>query len=416
VYATMKYPDGAEHCVPYDFLVGTDGARGVVRKALGLTFLGETRNVDNMTVGDVKVEGLDGEHWHMWGELGTAWLSLRPTEVPSLFNFLLAGNDVNHAALAANPDAVRKFFADYTGDRKDLKFKELVWLSHYRPNIRMADKFGDGRVFVAGDSAHVHSPTGGQGLNTGIQDSFNLGWKLALVQRNLAPFSLLDSYTEERLPVVAEMLKQTTALLNRTFRSKQDDTSVFGGNGALLQLGVNYRWSSIIVDEQREEDDVLEGIEEEDDLVDDAYGIQNTGQQISAGDRAPDAPGMVDVNSKNAPARSLFDIFGSSYHTVLIFSDMGNHCLPVIRALRAYPQSTVRSVIIIPPGGRIPLEVDGADWVLQDSDGHAYSAYPIDTACHLVIVRPDGVIGAVVRGREGMEHYFQRILRRVRLH
>lgn len=261
------------------------------------------------------------------------------------------------------------------------------------------------------DSAHVHSPTGGQGLNTGIQDSFNLGWKLALVQRNLAPLSLLDSYTEERVPVVAEMLNQTTALLNQTFRSKKDEASAFSGSGVLLQLGVNYRSSSIVIDEQREEDDILEGIEEHEDLINDAYGIQNTGLQVRAGDRAPDAPGIVDLkmHTKNASARTLFDVLGSSYHTVLIFSDMANHYMPVIRALRAYPHGTVRSVIFIPPGGRVPVKADGADWVMEDKDGHAYAAYPIDTACHVVIVRPDGVIGAVVRSWEGVKDYFRRI-------
>lgn len=82
----------------------------------------------------------------------------------------------------------------------------------------------------------------------GIQDSFNLAWKMALVYKGLSPMSLLDSYNEERLPVIAEMLNQTTTLLNQTFRSRRPESAAWIKGGSLLQLGVNYRWSSIILD------------------------------------------------------------------------------------------------------------------------------------------------------------------------
>ncbi|KAJ7106977.1 FAD binding domain-containing protein, partial [Mycena epipterygia] len=111
-----------------------------------------------------------------------------------------------------------------------------------RPSMRMVDKFGVGRVFVAGDAAHCHSPTGGQGLNSSVQDAVNLGWKLALVANACAPSTLLDSYSAERLPVIAEMLQLTTALHEKTtaqLDTSKDDDGAWKRGGALSMLGVN---------------------------------------------------------------------------------------------------------------------------------------------------------------------------------
>ena len=95
--------------------------------------------------------------------------------------------------------------------RSDLKLYDPTWLSLYRVNVRMVDQYRIGRIFLAGDAAHVHSPAGGQGMNTGIQDAYNLAWKLSAVL-NGADGALLDTYEEERLPIAASMLGITTRL------------------------------------------------------------------------------------------------------------------------------------------------------------------------------------------------------------
>ncbi|KAJ7115891.1 FAD binding domain-containing protein [Mycena epipterygia] len=411
----------------FDYVLGTDGARGMVRKALGLTFLGETNNADNLVVGDVMVHGLDRNLWHMWGQVGAAWISLRPTEVPFMCNFLLSGSDIDHAYIVEHPEALASIFVQYTGGRRDLVFGDVVWLSHYRPNIRMVDKFGVGRVFVAGDAAHVHSITGGQGMNTGIQDAFNLAWKLALVQRKLAPETLLSTYTEERAPVVATMLNQITALLKESWAGKNGDpppvresSSAWRHNGGLLQLGVNCRWSSVVVDEQRQ-DALLEDIEpdyydgdgddDDDDDASDAYVVD---RPLAAGDRAPDAPGLI-VLKRRVPARnaaadarttSLFNVFLASSHTVLILSNNASRYAPVLRLLDAYPKDVVHSAVVVRAGAPADVAAD-ADLVLEDGGGHAYGAYALRDGCDIVVVRPDGLVGAVVRSREGLRRYFR---------
>ncbi|KAF7309731.1 FAD-binding-3 domain-containing protein [Mycena indigotica] len=420
----------------FGYLVGTDGARGVVRKALGLTFLGETSNAHNLVVGDVMVHGLDPKLWHMWGQFENNWLSLRPTEVPFMFSFLLSGPEIDHSYIVQNPASLGSVFVEYTGRRKDLVFGDVVWLSTYRPNVRMVNKFSSGRVFVAGDSAHIHSVTGGQGMNVGIQDSFNLGWKLALVARGLSPESLLATYNEERTPVVAAMLNQITALLQETQNDKNQIAnprrartaiSAWKYNGGVLQLGVNCRWSSIVFDEQSHDD-----IEFEEDLADFdqdfAYDEDEEDEEdfssandaliqrpLRAGDRAPDAPQLVAIKHPNSsrPSNRFFDIFSPSKHTVLIFSNNPNRCLPAMRLLGSFPHSEIQSAVVVRPRTAVSESVPPlVDWIVEDHAGHAYSTYSFREGCDIVVVRPDGLLGAVVRSGRGLLEYFDGIFKR----
>ncbi|KAJ7252731.1 FAD binding domain-containing protein [Mycena haematopus] len=432
VRASISRPHGEERVTEtatFDYVVGTDGARGVVRKALGLTFLGETSNADRLVVGDVMVHGLDPKVWHMWGEPGASWISLRPTEVPFMWSFLLQGQNIDHPYLIEHPEALAPIFVEYTGGRRDLVFGEVVWLSHYRPSIRMVDKFGVGRVFVAGDAAHVHSITGGQGMNVGIQDSLNLAWKLALVQKNLAPKSLLQTYTEERAPVVAAMLNQITALLKESWTDKSGvspsspGSSQWKHNGGVLQLGVNCRWSSLVVDEQEPDDDDLPddfdyGDEEEEEA--DSFDTF-VDRPLSAGDRAPDAPGLVvlkrptsdpDKTPTDARTTSLFRTFLASRHTVLIFSGQASRFTAVIRLLAPLAPQTIQCVVVVRAQATTLAGQQGlADWVLEDRAGHAYNTYALRDGCDIVVVRPDGLIGAIVRSRGGLQRYFKGVFK-----
>ncbi|PCH36612.1 monooxygenase [Wolfiporia cocos MD-104 SS10] len=408
---SRKVGDGEEpEAITARWLVGADGARGIVRKKLGLSFLGETRGTkEHFVIGDLKIKGLGDKYdWHLWGDMSTRMLMLRQTEEKELYQLLGAGQ-IDHARVASNREDLIRFLRE-ASDRNDFELTEIVWLSEYTPNIRMVNKFGEGRVFIAGDAAHVHSPTGGQGLNSSVQDSFNLGWKLALVEKGLASPSLLDTYTEERLPVIAQMLKKTGELLDKTV-----DIKVNGGHetawrrgGPLKQLGVNYRWSSIVLDER-----TPVGSEDKESLICNAYG---GGDGICAGDRAPDAPGLVSVKAKietlvlDGETTSLFRIFSPSTHTVIIFAPNIDAAASITEAMKPYPQQVLRSVLILPAGQTGENTGAMADIVLSDRDGHAYEGYAISgDGITVVIVRPDGVIGGVVFGREGVQRYFKTV-------
>jgi 2-polyprenyl-6-methoxyphenol hydroxylase-like FAD-dependent oxidoreductase len=205
-----------------EYLVGCDGARSVVRKTLGLQLVGETLTEKTTLVGDVDVEGLDRRDWHIWPFAKGGAVGLCPLAGTELFQL---------TAPAAAERRIEQAVREATG----LRVLRVIWSSTYRPQVRMVERYRVGRVLVAGDAAHVHPPSGGQGLNTGVQDAYNLGWKLAHVVGG-GPDCLLDSYEAERLPVAAAVLGLSKRL-HRTKSIKRGD--------ATNQLALHYRASPL---------------------------------------------------------------------------------------------------------------------------------------------------------------------------
>ncbi|KAJ7314447.1 FAD binding domain-containing protein [Mycena albidolilacea] len=394
----------------FDFLVGADGARGIVRKQLGLDFLGESRPSVKFIIADLRVQGIDEDHWHIWGDSKADSVMLRPTGKPGLFGLVmtLAGSDIDYDAIMKDHTVLQNTINIITG-RKDLNITEVVWITQWTPNIRMTDTFSVDRCFLVGDAAHIHSPTGGQGLNSSVQDSFNLAWKLALVVQSKAPKALLNSYNDERLPVIAEMLHKSTGLLDRTVgdTSTTGDISRWERGGALFMFGINYRWSPIVVDEQDGDENPTAKAES----PKDPYGIHIRG--LKAGDRAPDASELKNI--RGTSVRLFNDVFHFSCHTVLVFSSAPERYSTLLAQLAHYPQGLVSWIAVFPAG------VSGSDteishvgagfMILEDTKGHAYVGYHrrFEGGCDIVAVRPDGIIGAVVRSPEALEHYFAQI-------
>jgi hypothetical protein len=249
---------------------------------------------------------------------------------------------------------------------------------------------------------------------------FNLGWKLALVTKGLAAPGLLNTYTEERQPVIAEMLRRTNAIFDATTKGDTGERAALGraseaSTGAhrrgreLYMLGVNYGWSSIVLDDSRTKANAVEGAAG-------AYGTAGgtTAAALRAGDRAPDAPALHVLASSGwfAPQRTiaLFDTFRPLFHTVLIFVGEGTEVDEVramLRLMRRQPPGLVRSVIIVPMD--MEKRSTRADLVMVDVHGHAFRHYGVDTesaAVTAVVVRPDAMVGAIVHGAEGLEKYF----------
>ena len=205
------------------FLAGCDGGHSTVRKSLGLRLEGESLEEEPVLVADVEVEKLDRRDWHIWPFAKGGPIGLCPLPHTALFQFTAKSK----TAATGIEDAVYRA----TGYRAG----RVAWSSIYRPSVRMVDRYRVGRVFLAGDAAHVHPPAGGQGLNTGVQDAYNLGWKLAAVIRGAAD-SLLDTYEAERLPIAAAVL----GLARRLHQTK----SIQRGD-ATNQLRLHYRASPL---------------------------------------------------------------------------------------------------------------------------------------------------------------------------
>jgi 2-polyprenyl-6-methoxyphenol hydroxylase-like FAD-dependent oxidoreductase len=205
VPATLRHPDGHEEEVETAWLIGCDGAHSTVRHTLGLQFLGDTLQTD-WILADIHLAGMPlpasemAAYWHEDGVLAVFPIS------PGRYR-VVADRGRSEGPHPADPtlDEVQAV-VDRRGPGGVI-VSDPIWLSGFRINERKVGDYRSGRAFVAGDAAHVHSPAGGQGMNTGMQDAINLAWKLALVCRGTcAAETLLDSYSSERSAIGAQVL------------------------------------------------------------------------------------------------------------------------------------------------------------------------------------------------------------------
>jgi hypothetical protein len=235
-------------------------------------------------------------------------------------------------------------------------------------------------------------------MNSSIQDAFNLGWKLALVLKYQASAHLLESYTSERIPVIVNLLQKTTELLNkavsRDLEEKTGDESSWRRGPELNQLNINYRGSSVVFDEL------------------DSPQSDKTESRVRAGDRAPNAPGIIPLMAGLRPGSSeLFDIFNPSRHTALIFLLGDEDVTPYVSALREYPAGTMFAVVIMQKGYKIRDEKPSLSQsgppvvVVLDNHEYCWTTYPTAEGAKVVIVRPDGYVGAVAQSVKGIEKY-----------
>ena len=205
VEAVLRHADGREETVSADWLVGCDGAHSAVRHGLGAPFTGETLDSDWM-LADAHMRGYpcpDTEasvYWHRDGVF--VIFPISPGRYRVLADLPPSGVEHPPAPTLAQAQAV----IDRRGPPGLVAF-DPIWLAGFRINGRKVSDYRWGRAFLVGDAAHVHSPAGGQGMNTGMQDAFNLAWKLALVVGETCGEHLLDSYSPERSKVGDEVLK-----------------------------------------------------------------------------------------------------------------------------------------------------------------------------------------------------------------
>jgi 2-polyprenyl-6-methoxyphenol hydroxylase-like FAD-dependent oxidoreductase len=333
------------------YLAGCDGGRSTVRRALGLTLRGETPDVQLMAVGDVEADGLSRGGWHQWFAADGA-IMLCPLPGTRAFQVQASHElDADGAPLEPTLERFQQTF-DRVAGLPGVRLHSLTWRSTYRVNVRMVDRLRVGRVFLAGDAAHVHPIAGGLGMNSGMQDAYNLGWKLGCVLADQAGPGLLDTYEEERLPIASWLLDITSKLLDTVLdaiREKGGGVDA-GATTELSQLRLRYPWSRLS-----------------------RHAVSRTaGPQ--PGDRAPDAPLR---GTDGRPAR-LFDELRGPHFTLI---GLGERTAPALAAVAAGHDGAglVRSCLI-GPGGR------------ADDGGHVTRAYGADA---LVLVRPDGYVGLV---------------------
>jgi 2-polyprenyl-6-methoxyphenol hydroxylase-like FAD-dependent oxidoreductase len=339
---------GVEETLRVRYLVGADGGRSFVRQALGVGFPGETLQVRAL-VADLALEGLSDDRWHRWNSPQGQQLSLCPLAGTDLFQ-LQAG-----VTLPGEPDlsvpGLNRMIADRTA-RSDIIVRSVLWSSAYGMSARLADHYQVGRILLAGDAAHVHPPTGGQGLNTSVQDAYNLGWKLAAVLAG-APPTLLATYETERRPVAAGVLGLSKDLLQAA-RERGDMRR--GRDTHELDLG--YYDSALSLD------------------------FRQRSGKLRAGGRAPDAP----CRGSGGQATRLFNLFRGPQWSLLGY-EVAHRSIGLPRAGLAIHSVGERGDII-------------------DVNAHIRDAYDLSPG-DCVLIRPDGYVGALFDhgGRPTLEHY-----------
>lgn len=366
VIATLQRGDGTSETVRAKNLVGADGGRGIVRPTTGVHYLSEAVDARPMITADLVVNGLERTHLHMWDKPKGGSLWMCPLARSDAFQLYALFNEDEPDT---SREALQKLIRERTG-RPELTVGEIEWASIFEPHVGMADHFRVGSVFLVGDAAHVHSPAGGMGMNTSVQDSYNLGWKLGQVLLHGAPDSLLDTYEEERLPVAAHVLNYTTRV-HQGMWIDHDRKKVEPREEENWQLNVNYCRCSLAVDERG---DV-------------------PSSALRAGHRAPDSP-LRDLSG--VPFR-LFDAFRGPHFTLLAF---GIADLPRLDPRHA-------NLIHVYRIARATRSAEKGSQVLVDADGYAHSIY----GHGVFLIRPDGYLGYVAPpggGAAGLSRYLAR--------
>ncbi|WP_413799759.1 FAD-dependent monooxygenase [Streptomyces iranensis] len=411
VTAHLGYADGSTIAARATYLVAADGGRSAVRKALGIGMTGETVDPAPTLIADAVIDGaergLGRDHWHVWQQAKGGAIALCPLAGTDQFQ-VAAQYDDPDAVPDTSPEAVRRLITDRTHLAAS-EVREVRWASVFTPRAAMAERFRAGRVFLIGDAAHIHSPAGGQGLNTSVQDAYNLGWKLGQVLRHGADPALLDSYEAERLPIAAGVLGISTRI-HRAHRS--GDTEGRRRTSEVHQLGLSYRDGPLAVDERngrngwsgwRDERDERAHRTDQDhrndradqDHQNDRADRDHRADQghradrdhpgpLGAGDRAPDAPCTL---PDGTPVR-LFDVLRGPHFTLLILGDAEPPAPDADFGGLAPTLGAAGCVRTIRAGGPAPD--------LLDPDGHLTTTYGPTPA--LFLIRPDGYVCWVADG------------------
>jgi 3-(3-hydroxy-phenyl)propionate hydroxylase len=376
----LARPDGAIEEFRADYILGCDGGRSLVRERFGIGFPGERYDGFEFIHADAQLS------WSY--PSGRGYIYVTEDRLLLLFPFDAAGR---YRVLCARTDRdpqnttppelaeLQAILRDVSGD--DLAaLSDASWLARWRSTQRIAERFRAGRVFLAGDAGHIHVPIGGQGMNTGIQDAFNLVWKLAAVIKGMAVPAILDSYEAERHPVAEELLKGTDRGFHlmvqpsdlASFAMKLFGSSVIALEAVqdrlrrmLGEVTINYRPGPLTEDH---------------------------GGSIGpiAGDRVPD--GVV-VRAADRRTMRLLQAIAGPHWSLLVFAGLeaesGLDALILTAARIASRYGRQVTPILITPG-TVPAAWPGP--VLHDRDNLLHERYGVRHGV-FYLVRPDWYVG-----------------------
>lgn len=388
VTATLRDADGKEETVRAAWLVGCDGAHSVVRHALDIDFAGKSYT-QWFGLADATLHwGLRHDELHGF---------VHPTGL--FFAIPLPGEERFRIVMEAEepPVDTELTLEDFQAalDQRgpgNATLSDPGWITPFKVNARRATTYRVGRAFIAGDAAHIHSPTGGLGLNTGMQDGYNLAWKLALVIRGLADPTMLDSYEAERTPVADAVLRlagQLATMLTLSNPVSQQLRNhlmpMLNGLGAVghqiavqdSQLSIDYDSSPIVSEYHHGR-----------------FGQVRFSGGPKAGQRAPDTGPL---QTADGTAVRLYDLLRGVHHTLVLFGGpepdaaSWQELIAIEQAAREQCGASIRTYVVV-DGTSIPDELAGVSGALLDTEAAAHHRYQADLPT-LYLIRPDGYIG-----------------------
>jgi 2-polyprenyl-6-methoxyphenol hydroxylase-like FAD-dependent oxidoreductase len=367
VKVVLRHADGRLEQAQAPWLISAEGAHSTVRATLDLPFEGKTRD-EQYALGDL----------HLDGELAETDFHIFSSEHGFMVLFpmgkrrfrLIASNPIGKPSKDTAP-ALEELQAIY--DQRShipARFRDMSWSSWFRINSRMVPRLKVGRLLLGGDAAHIHSPAGAQGMNTGIQDMINLAWKLALVLKRQAPPALLDTYEQERLPVMRDVLTKTERLTdvigseNPIVRSLFNHLGPWIGGAGVVQENSTARMSQIAI-----------GYRDSPLSANHAHG-----GGAHAGDRVPDMPARChSPDGDGWQERALFGLLDPSRFTLLVvrFAESAAAPADLYDAMR--PWRHLIGVVEL-----APAPDDAAGTRFQSVFGRSGGVF---------LVRPDGYVG-----------------------
>jgi len=386
VSVTLKTTDG-EFELDCDWVIGADGAHSTVRKQIQVPFSGDTYARYFYLI-DAKLDapGLIEEHLNMFLNKDN-FCGFFP--MPDEDTYRVIGN--LPAEFGEREDVTAGEVMPYINNitQKSIKIVQDNWFTTYKLHHRMAEKFRVGRCFLIGDAAHIHSPVGGQGMNTGLQDAYNLAWKLAGVLNEHIKPGILDSYAKERMPVAKTLLKTTDAVFNMIMSE-----SYFVGlfkKFTLFKL-LNIAWKS---------DTIKKAFFKKTSQIDISYRDSNVNLHLSkatkvkAGDRLPY---LKVFDEKQLIETDLHEWCSKPGFTLLILGKFDELFLFSIAKWMTQKYPGMLNFFYLPPSGK-NLDVFEA----FECNPHQQKA---------LIIRPDMYIGYIndVVDMEMMDNYLQNVV------
>jgi 2-polyprenyl-6-methoxyphenol hydroxylase-like FAD-dependent oxidoreductase len=385
VVATVRRANGREEAVSTPWLIGCDGAHSRVRHLNRLHFPG-TEDPHQYFVGDARMDCplMRDEISAFVSDAGTMFI------IPLPDDRWLVGGDVDTIHDASEQPTLEEVQAMFDARAPmGIRIKDARWLAYYRVNNRNARHYHHRRIFLAGDAVHIHSPFAGLGMNTGIQDAYNLAWKLALVYRGHASERLLDSYELERRPVGEDAVKFTMMRTDQLecFRDLRDEQR--------RKLYFNLTVPPAVARQLKLHQEQLDLDYSKSFACREHHGGAS---RFTAGPHA----GAQVIDAKPVIHRgrhtTLFEVLRGSQHTLLLFPGGYREATSwrrMVELARSFPASwreLLKVCFVAAHLESIPPDLDLNGELIADPERVLHDRYGADKEC-LYLVRPDGYVG-----------------------